>query len=638
MPLDISAFRSIASQSPDKFVYAQNQTLKASRSATKHGAPSYAAADAFIKACSDHYGKRMADAIKKYLASDGNEGKPLTARKVKALVAFADEKMGSATRVGIGGTAFSIEKVGLDKMKRVGSRFDTKISNAQEGQRESAADVLAAFKPDADGKLDFKQTLRHINTFREYIGRELAVNGHQGDEARVARLFEKDLFLAIDAMDNNELSAVYQGLISDQTDGMKKELNRILNHPDAKPSVRRLAERMFADISRIEAMAVSEISRRMNGELVPDERLENEQTPMERYVGENVESANNYGGAKDMSTLNLGIMARSAAEGANKSKVASEKTNVILGKAGMDELDAKKIGDMMRSQELTINVRFSTFMGKRRDGSQGTPMLQRPNARVMNVFESLEEQNIDTEGTGELRHRSQVEKCFFPEYGEKPLAGKDRPVYGALNLSKRTSGAADTNQCEYGRVVVVMKPHVKRHCTYALNDTFLAANISLPEERRAEIEQSLIDGFASQLKDPAAALADLTDENSEVAHALDVFFKSFGDEAVKGTRHHSPDIGAVPECASGGKRARGDERRRPRVFREAPLSREGGAGEHRRLRPHRESPFAADRLYSRRHGDIDAAPAGRPGFALRLEWNVLRRGANPRAGPFRSRR
>ena len=38
MSIDINAFRSIANQSPDKFVYAQGDTLKASHSDTSHGA------------------------------------------------------------------------------------------------------------------------------------------------------------------------------------------------------------------------------------------------------------------------------------------------------------------------------------------------------------------------------------------------------------------------------------------------------------------------------------------------------------------------------------------------------------------------------------------------------------------------
>ena len=43
MSIDINAFRVIANQSPDKFVYAQGDTLKASHSDTSHGAHTYRA-------------------------------------------------------------------------------------------------------------------------------------------------------------------------------------------------------------------------------------------------------------------------------------------------------------------------------------------------------------------------------------------------------------------------------------------------------------------------------------------------------------------------------------------------------------------------------------------------------------------
>ena len=38
MTITLNAFRAIASHSPDKFIYAEGDTLKASRSDTRHGA------------------------------------------------------------------------------------------------------------------------------------------------------------------------------------------------------------------------------------------------------------------------------------------------------------------------------------------------------------------------------------------------------------------------------------------------------------------------------------------------------------------------------------------------------------------------------------------------------------------------
>ena len=59
MSIDINAFRLIANQSPDKFVYAQGDTLKASHSDTSHGEHTYrAATNAFLKACGTPTGPR----------------------------------------------------------------------------------------------------------------------------------------------------------------------------------------------------------------------------------------------------------------------------------------------------------------------------------------------------------------------------------------------------------------------------------------------------------------------------------------------------------------------------------------------------------------------------------------------------
>ena len=285
MSIDINAFRLIANQSPDKFVYAQGDTLKASHSDTSHDAHTYrAATNAFLKACVDHYGSQMGSAIVRFLQDDIEGGKPLTARKIKALVEFADEKMGSATKVDVGGKEVELEKIGTDSMSRVGFSRESKIAKAKAGQQTSSAATLAAFKFGADGKVDLNAMLRHLFTFRAYIDRE--IDAHAVPKPSDVKRFEKWMFTAVDAMDNNELSAVYQGLISKQTDTFKKELVRIINHPDAKASVRTLAEQAFADISRIEVMVVSEISRRMILDRTPDAEKAGVPSLMQRYVAE----------------------------------------------------------------------------------------------------------------------------------------------------------------------------------------------------------------------------------------------------------------------------------------------------------------------------------------------------------------
>ena len=58
MPLDINAFRSIASQSPDKLVYVQGESLKTTRNQAHHAAHTYkVATDAFLAAYRRQVGK-----------------------------------------------------------------------------------------------------------------------------------------------------------------------------------------------------------------------------------------------------------------------------------------------------------------------------------------------------------------------------------------------------------------------------------------------------------------------------------------------------------------------------------------------------------------------------------------------------
>lgn len=148
MPLDINSFRSIANRSPDEFVYAQGETLKTSRSGTTHGAHTYkAATDAFVKACIDHYGVPLGEAIRKHLEADGNGGTPLTARKIKALVAFADDRLGSGSCVKVGDATVNLAKLGTDKMLSKGFLTSTKIRNAQTGGANAASATFTALAP-----------------------------------------------------------------------------------------------------------------------------------------------------------------------------------------------------------------------------------------------------------------------------------------------------------------------------------------------------------------------------------------------------------------------------------------------------------------------------------------------------------
>ncbi|MBQ4200269.1 MAG: hypothetical protein II649_10365, partial [Kiritimatiellae bacterium] len=69
----------------------------------------------------------------------------------------------------------------------------------------------------------------------------------------------------------------------------------------------------------------------------PDDQKANVPSLMERYAGEGAPTANHYAGEGDMTTTNLGIMARSAAQGSNNAKTANAKTDGLFKSHGMGE-------------------------------------------------------------------------------------------------------------------------------------------------------------------------------------------------------------------------------------------------------------------------------------------------------------
>ena len=124
----------------------------------------------------------------------------------------------------------------------------------------------------------------------------------------------------------------------------------------------------------------------------------------------------------------------------------------------------------------------------------------------------------------------------------KPLKGKDRPVYGALNTTRFTSGWADTSVGIYGKVVVDLSPHVWQNCTYTLDDPFWGTRISLPQSKRAEMVETLVATFAHKLENPDAALAELRDPESQVCKEGNRFYTRQGPQSENLGAHWLGDL------------------------------------------------------------------------------------------------
>ena len=117
-----------------------------------------------------------------------------------------------------------------------------------------------------------------------------------------------------------------------------------------------------------------------------------------------------------------------------------------------------------------------------------TPSFIQPGGQVLNAFQIQEMNKAEAREDGYMKLRDNVEKNLFPEYGDKEKPeGKERPVYGSLNMLQSLSGGADTASSTYGKTVIVLKEHVKKQCTYSLDDTFFIEKFELKKENRAAL-------------------------------------------------------------------------------------------------------------------------------------------------------
>ena len=554
MPIDIGTFRAVASKANEaNLLYVQDGKLKSAAAGKSGGSAQFddfkAATTAFLDSYKKHYGAALGQMARNTLQEYAEMGRPLSASVVTQLIDIAektvDEKMGSRTCVKVGDTVVDLSRLGTDKLLSTGSFKSTKLRNAAKGGARAAERTFLALAPTDAGKVDVRGLLRHLETLHAYTIREIKAKGLRELAAQEAgapeaprtsaseietKTFEKLLFKGIDALDNKTLSGVYQGLVTRETDALKKELARLVDRPNADPIARAAAERFFTDLCRMEAMVVSEVSRRMELARTPADQVQNVPSLMDRYCGNAALAANRFGDDKDMTTLNLGLMTRLAAKGSVEGGRIDAETNAKIAQRKIAGVDAKQIGDMIRNNELTINFQLGAVMGWRRNGTKTTSLFKKQNAQILNTFQSKEEQNLAVDGTGYLKLRDQVERSFFPEYVPEPLKGRERPAYGALNTKKLYAGAADTPQATYGRVVVVLKEHVKRQCTYTLGDTFFLSTLKLKPELRPAFEENLVAAFAGRLDDPAAALAELKAEGD--ANPLNRFMRQTSGDRV----------------------------------------------------------------------------------------------------------
>ena len=487
MPIDISAFRSIATQSPNRLVYVSGENVKSAKTQGTRGPEVFkAAVDAFIKAYGDHYGAKLGNMSRQSLQEYADGSKPLTASVVKQMLDYADGKVGSARTITVGDAKIDISKIGTDKIPFQGFSSATRDKRAEEGRYKAMDAVFDAFACKDGGKVDAAGLLKKLNTLGAFFGMECARLG-MTDAAEKAQWRDIILGAIVKNMSNRTLSAVYQGIASHETETLKKELARLMAHPDVSAQTQRLAEEAFTDICRIESFVLQEVSVRLQAG-----------------------GSARHGSGADVTNANLALLVGAAAKGAIAAEDIAKSVNSRLQTHGVkdERLDARCIGDAIRKNELTINMHLKYLLGWEGVDKGKTPSFVRPGGKVLNAFQIQEMNKAEARESGYLQLRDNVERNLFPEYGDKEKPeGKERPVYGALNTRGSTSGGADSAGSTYGKTVIVLKEHVKKQCTYTLDDTFFIEKFAMKVEDRAALEEKIVDALADKLQDRDAALA-----------------------------------------------------------------------------------------------------------------------------------
>ena len=524
---------------------------------------------AFVRAIAPHVNEEDAARIREDLGLPATEGgtvrsghayEPLTRQQVRTILdayvppevrkARAEDAKRTSVRasvnaanlsaqpIRVGEQALRIDKIGTDAIHADGFGLPDKVEGsnirirdmlaveeAAEGMKKAADGLISALRRSDGKRTDLTTLVRKLNTLVAYAERAAALDNANPTHADVARFVNATLARALDQLDNGTLAIVYQGTMSRELDGLKAEVSRRLTNPDTLPSQFETCDQLLEGISRLEARVVSEVSYRVELGKTPQEERADIQSPVQRWCGA-AATPTAHDGAGEMTAVNLEILARRADDALRHSDATSDGVDARLRSHGLTGTDSRKIGDMIRSTELTLNIHLGSIVGWH---GGLAPALGNPNFALRNTFASKEAQDLPLDGTGYLVKRDVVEKYYFPEYGAIPLSGRDRPLYAALNPAKAASGGIG-GSAGYGSTVVVLKPHVKQQATYTIDDTFNPIKISTTAEGR----QAFVKALASALAGKVApeTIRELSTPGTELYNIVDTFYAYQGGAPV----------------------------------------------------------------------------------------------------------
>ena len=278
----------------------------------------------------------------------------------------------------------------------------------------------------------------------------------------------------MESLSNTELSSVYQCLLSPETELLKQALQAEIR---ANPS--NADALAAANLFNLEALVIKELSNRV---IVAQGLAPSADVPAlsDQYGAAiaDMGEVRRHETASDMSGVSLHVLADVATDSALRRGNMESVAQDLVQRRALDPIDARQLGDVLRSADLTVNVDLEFLFGM-----NGPKPLLKAGGAWEHIFHSLEsapdeearQAAIEVKGQGYILKRDNVERAIFPELSEdRPTVARERPTYAALNSLQWQTGQAPF---AYGSVALHLKPEVARRATYTVNDSFFALQL-----------------------------------------------------------------------------------------------------------------------------------------------------------------
>ncbi len=423
-------------------------------------------------------------------------------------------KLGAHTISVTGNPPMELDKIGTEKIPHLGFRKVTKARNIAKGLDRSISHVMSTIRRES-GTLDALGFCKALNTVRFYMERSPAHGYNLVPDQIFMEVFANEVY----NLDNNQLNLTYQSLISREMDDLKAGLLRTINREDLPLEQGNELQALYSNICNLEALVLQEASNRVAIATIPPEERQHLRLLPERYCGavHEVPAAPRGGVEAEMTTDNLKTLVVQGAIQSMRSTRAEANAGAMLARHNFQPGDVRRMGNIVRSSEMTMNISPALLMGMVGGLNPDAPPIGDPEFMFKNAFEIATAGRSASQDPNYMACRDAVERQLFPAYAKDATNPIERPRYAAMNLGGSLAGPATT----YGEAVVVFKPHVKQQATYTFNDTFFMLPVKITQEGKERLLAAVAKLTGSMTPE---AKANFENEDSVLRREIDRFF------------------------------------------------------------------------------------------------------------------